>query len=101
TMIAFSSIETSAQVLVLEMGLTSLMVTESPSLHELFSSCACTLDERVMYLPYTGCFTRRSISTTMDLSILLLTTRPETTRPVFSTVVSLADIFRTQLSAFQ
>src|SRR5690606_17652402 len=100
-MMAFSSMETSAQLLVLEMGRTSLMVTASPSLHSLFASCACTLEERVMYLPYTGCFTRRSTSTTMDLSILLLTTRPETTRPDFSTVISLADIFRTQLSAFQ
>ena len=40
----------------------------------LASSCALTLDVRRMTLPYSGCLTRSSTSTTMVLSILSLTT---------------------------
>ena len=38
----------------------SAMRTTSPSLHSLFSSCACSLVERRMILPYSGCCTWRS-----------------------------------------
>ena len=40
----------------------------------LASSCALTLEVRRMTLPYRGCFTRSSTSTTMVLSILSLVT---------------------------
>src|SRR5690348_1956032 len=50
----------------------------SPVLQALSASCACSLVERRMYLPYSACLTWRSTSTVMVLSILLLTTRPST-----------------------
>ena len=40
----------------------------------LASSCAFTFEVRRMTLPYRGCFTRSSTSTTMVLSILSLVT---------------------------
>ena len=55
-------------------GRVSLMMTRSPMPAVLFSSCAFTLLVRRMTLPYSGCFTRSSTSTTMVLSILSLTT---------------------------
>src|SRR5699024_100057 len=47
-------------------------------------SCAWYLRERIIILPYSGCFTRRSTSTKTVLSILLLTTRPRNARCRFS-----------------
>ena len=49
-----------------------------------------------MYLPYTGCFTRRSILTVMVLSILSLTTRPCRVRVAF---LSVPLLFRLLLQA--
>src|SRR6188508_2283352 len=69
---------TTRQFLVLDIGRHSVRRTTSPSLQELSSSCACSLLERRMYLPYSACLTRRSTSTVTVLSILLLTTRPST-----------------------
>src|SRR5277367_2790545 len=63
-----------------DIGRHGLMETVSPSLHSLFSSCASSLVVRRMYLPYVGCFTRRSTDTAMVLSILLLTTLPVSSR---------------------
>src|SRR5271170_3621267 len=57
-----------------------LIDTVSPSWHSLLASCARSLVVRRMYLPYIGCFTRRSTETAMVLSILLLTTLPVSRR---------------------
>src|SRR5690554_3956795 len=91
---ARSSIFTKVQDLVLEIGRDSAMVIRSPMRHSLFSSCALSLVERLKYLPYIGCFTLLSISTTTDLFILSLTTRPVNIRANF-----FSDIFRHLLSA--
>ena len=66
---------------------TIRIVTKSPAAHWLVSSCAFNLVERVMYLPYIGCLTRRSIRTVIDLSILSLTTRPCSVR-IFASLIT-------------
>src|SRR5205823_11962311 len=53
-----------------------MMRTVSPVLAAFSSSCAFTRLVRVTILPYTGCGTRRSISTTTVFCILSLTTSP-------------------------
>ena len=68
--------EIKVQLFVLEIGLTSLIVTSSPTEHSLFASCAWIFVDLLTILPYTGCLTRRSIRTVIDLSIPLLTTFP-------------------------
>src|SRR5690606_14096343 len=75
---------TTRQFLVFDIGAISVIRTTSPSLQELSASCACSLVERRMYLPYSACLTWRSMSTVTVLSILLLTTRPSTVRSFFS-----------------
>src|SRR5690606_33545732 len=75
---------TTRQFLVFDIGAISVIRTTSPSLQELSASCACSLVERRMYLPYSACLTWRSTSTVTVLSILLLTTRPSTVRSFFS-----------------
>src|ERR1700723_4115068 len=77
---ARSTTRTSTQDLRRDMGRHGLIDTVSPSLHSLLSSCASNLVVRRMYLPYVGCFTRRSTDTAMVLSILLLTTLPVSKR---------------------
>src|SRR5512137_2497662 len=57
-------------------GRVSTISTRSPILQPLSLSCALYLALLLMYLLYTGCFTRRSILTTTVLSILSLTTTP-------------------------
>ncbi len=64
------------ELLVFESGRHSEIFTRSPSPQLLSSSCACTLVERLMYLPYSGCLTWRSSMTVTVLSALLLVTRP-------------------------
>src|SRR5690625_6572728 len=66
------------------MGRPSAISTISPSLYGFSSSCAWYLRERIIILPYKGCFTRRSTWTKTVLSILLLTTRPRRARCRFS-----------------
>src|SRR5271168_1691551 len=77
---ARSTTRTSTHDLRRDIGRHGLMDTVSPSLHSLLSSCASSLVVRRMYLPYVGCFTRRSTDTAMVLSILLLTTLPVRSR---------------------
>src|SRR5271168_4631800 len=77
---ARSTTRTSTQDLRRDIGRHGLMETVSPSLHSLLSSCARSLVVRRTYLPYIGCFTRRSTDTAMVLSILLLTTLPVSSR---------------------
>src|SRR5580700_6395103 len=77
---ARSTTRTNTQDLRRDMGRHGLIETVSPSLHSLLSSCARSLVVRRMYLPYIGCFTRRSTETAMVLSILLLTTLPVSMR---------------------
>src|SRR5277367_4491939 len=77
---ARSTTRTSTQDLRRDIGRHGLIDTVSPSLHSLLSSCASSLVVRRMYLPYIGCFTRRSTDTAMVLSILLLTTLPVSRR---------------------
>src|SRR5207342_3788974 len=84
---------TTRQFLVLDIGRHSVRRTTSPSLQELSSSCACSLVERRMYLPYSACLTRRSTSTVTVLSILLLTTRPSTVLRATLLAFSLMDYF--------
>src|SRR5690606_27523910 len=72
--LAFSTISTRRQRLVALSGRVSLMTTRSPMPAELVSSCTLRFSVRRMTLPYSGCFTRSSTSTTMVLSILSLTT---------------------------
>src|SRR5690606_14772652 len=81
---ARAPISPSRQFLVLAIGALSTPRTVSPSLQEFSASCACSLVERRMYLPYSACLTWRSTSTVTVLSILLLTTRPSTVRSFFS-----------------
>src|ERR1700675_4819760 len=57
---ARSTTRTSTHDLRRDIGRHGLMDTVSPSLHSLLSSCARSLVVRQMYLPYVGCFTRRS-----------------------------------------
>src|SRR5699024_807717 len=64
------------------------METVSPAFAWFASSWACSLVERLTYLPYSGCRSRRSIITTMDLSILSLTTLPVSVRAFFSSAIS-------------
>src|SRR5690625_7254648 len=64
------------------------METVSPAFAWFASSWACSLVERLTYLPYSGCRSRRSIMTTMDLSILSLTTLPVSVRAFFSSAIS-------------
>src|ERR1017187_6841754 len=73
---ARSTTRTSTQDLRRDIGRHGLIDTVSPSLHSLFASCASSLVVRRTYLPYVGCFTRRSTDTAIVLSILLLTTLP-------------------------
>src|SRR5271163_4513715 len=77
---ARSTTRTSTHDLRRDIGRHGLMETVSPSLHSLLSSCASNFVVRRMYLPYVGCFTRRSTETAMVLSILLLTTLPVSKR---------------------
>src|SRR5271168_145190 len=77
---ARSTTRTSTQDLRRDMGRHGLIETVSPSLHSLLSSWASSLVVRRTYLPYIGCFTRRSTETAMVLSILLLTTFPVSNR---------------------
>src|SRR5271165_5721444 len=77
---ARSTTRTSTQDLRRDMGRHGLIETVSPSLHSLLSSCARSLVVRRTYLPYIGCFIRRSTETAMVLSILLLTTLPVSNR---------------------
>src|SRR5690349_1436671 len=72
--LARSRISTTRQRLVADSGRVSLMRTRSPMPAALPSSCALTLLERRSTLPYSGCLTRSSTSTTTVLSILSLTT---------------------------
>src|SRR5690606_3970580 len=77
---------------VLDIGAISTTGTVSPSLQEFSASCACSLLERRIYLPYSARLTWRSTSTVTVLSFLLLTTRPSTVRSffaVFSGIVGL------------
>src|SRR5450631_2568842 len=77
---ARSTTRTSIHDLRRDIGRHGLIDTVSPSLHSLFASCASSLVVRRMYLPYIGCFTKRSTETAMVLSILLLTTLPVSKR---------------------
>src|ERR1700728_2583236 len=77
---ARSITRTSIQDLRRDSGRHGLIDTVSPSRHSFLSSCARSLVVRRMYLPYIGCFTRRSTDTAMVLSILLLTTLPVSKR---------------------
>src|SRR5271170_929710 len=77
---ARSMTRTSIQDLRRDSGRHGLIDTVSPSWHSLLASCARSLVVRRMYLPYIGCFTRRSTDTAMVLSILLLTTLPVSSR---------------------
>src|SRR5580698_7485067 len=77
---ARSITRTSIQDLRRDSGRHGLIDTVSPSRHSFLSSCARSLVVRRMYLPYVGCFTRRSTDTAMVLSILLLTTLPVSKR---------------------
>src|SRR5580692_4593684 len=77
---ARSITRTSIQDLRRDSGRHGLIDTVSPSRHSFLSSCASSLVVRRMYLPYIGCFTRRSTDTAMVLSILLLTTLPVSRR---------------------
>src|SRR5277367_3501004 len=77
---ARSITRTSIQDLRRDSGRHGLIDTVSPSRHSLLASCARSLVVRRMYLPYVGCFTRRSTDTAMVLSILLLTTLPVSKR---------------------
>ncbi|AAW76826.1 hypothetical protein XOO3572 [Xanthomonas oryzae pv. oryzae KACC 10331] len=83
------TISTTRQFLVLDIGAISVTRTTSPSLQALSASCACSLVERLMYLPYRACLTWRSTNTVTVLSILLLTTRPSTVRSVCFSLLSL------------
>src|SRR5512139_3052091 len=77
---AASITRVTAQVLVRDSGRDSAISTTSPSLIAFVSSCAWYLFDFTMYLPYSGCFTRRSTSTVTVFSILLLTTSPTRVR---------------------
>src|SRR5579872_5307046 len=73
---ALSTISTRRQRLSLDSGRHSAMRTVSPVLASFCSSCALNFTDLRTILPYTGCGTRVSDTTTMVLSILSDTTRP-------------------------
>src|SRR6476659_5070056 len=69
-------ISTTRHRLSFDSGRVSTIRTVSPTFAEFSSSWAFRRVVRVTILPYTGCGTRRSISTTTVFCILSLTTRP-------------------------
>src|SRR2546430_5105995 len=76
--LARSRISTTRHRFVADSGRVSISSTRSPMPH-CFSSCAFSLLVRRITLPYSGCLTRSSTSTTTVFSILSLTTRPSRT----------------------
>src|SRR5262249_29229566 len=77
--LAFSRIPAPRQRLVADSGRVSISSTRSPIPQAFAPSCALYFLVRRMTLPYLGCLTRSSTSTTTVLSILSLTTRPSRT----------------------
>src|SRR5579884_893653 len=73
---ARSTISTKRQRFCFDSGRHSMMRTMSPVLASLLSSCALNFTDLRTILPYTGCGTRVSETTTIVLSILSETTRP-------------------------
>src|SRR5579872_1903747 len=96
---ALSTISTRRQRLSLDSGRHSMMRTVSPVFASFVSSCALNFTDLRTILPYTGCGTRVSETTTIVLSILSETTRPCLTRRLcrFSclscSILSLGDPF--------
>ena len=69
-------IQQESRLKVADSGRVSISTTRSPTPHAFSASCALYRLVRRMTLPYFGCLTRSSTSTTTVLSILSLTTRP-------------------------